>query len=158
VEIARYFLEFTQGQSCGKCTFCRIGTRRMLDILNRLCAGQGQSGDLDRLEALGRSVKAASLCGLGRTAPNPVLTTLRYFRDEYEAHAQGRCPAGKCRALIRYTVSDKCIGCTLCAQHCPADAIPMTPYRRHRIDAARCIRCGTCRTVCPEKAVAVESP
>ncbi|MFW6163141.1 MAG: NAD(P)H-dependent oxidoreductase subunit E, partial [Planctomycetota bacterium] len=117
VDIARYFLEFTQDQSCGKCTFCRIGTRRMLDILERLCAGEGHKGDLDELERLCHMVKQGSLCGLGTTAPNPVLTTLRYFRDEYEAHLEGRCPAGKCRALIAYTITDDCIGCTRCAQH-----------------------------------------
>ena len=131
VDIARYFLRFTQDQSCGKCTFCRIGTRRMLDILDRICSGEGKAGDLEELEQLGRTVGAGSICGLGRTAPNPVLSTLRYFRGEYEAHLAGRCPAGKCKALIAYRVNDGCIGCTLCAQQCPADAIPMTPYVRH---------------------------
>ena len=156
VDIARYFLEFTQDQSCGRCTFCRIGTRRMLDILERLCAGEGRKGDLEDLETLSHMVKQGSLCGLGRTAPNPVLTTLRYFRDEYEAHIEGRCPAGRCRALITYSISDACIGCTLCAQHCPVEAIAMTPYERHEIDEETCIRCGTCRNVCPVDAVEVE--
>ncbi|MHC4483098.1 MAG: NAD(P)H-dependent oxidoreductase subunit E, partial [Planctomycetota bacterium] len=119
VDIARYFLEFTQNQSCGKCTFCRIGTRRMLDILERLCGGQGRKGDIEELEDLAEMVKKASLCGLGRTAPNPVLSTIKYFRDEYEAHIEKRCPVGKCKALITYSVTDDCIGCTLCAQHCP---------------------------------------
>ncbi len=134
VDIARYFLRFTQDQSCGKCTFCRIGTRRMLDILDRICAGHGKHDDLAELEQLARAVSAASICGLGKTAPNPVLSTLRYFRDEYEAHLAGRCPAGKCKELIHYRIDDRCIGCTLCAQHCPVDAIPLTPYARHAID------------------------
>jgi NADH-quinone oxidoreductase subunit F len=156
VDIARYFLQFTQNQSCGKCTFCRIGTRRMLDILNRLCAGKGRREDLQELERLGRQVGAGSLCGLGKTAPNPVLTTLRYFRDEYEAHIHGRCPAGKCVALVKYLVKDNCTGCTLCAQHCPVDAIPITPYRRHTIDLNKCTRCDSCRQVCPHDAIEVK--
>ncbi|HOW71852.1 MAG TPA: NAD(P)H-dependent oxidoreductase subunit E [Phycisphaerae bacterium] len=157
VDIARYFLAFTQDQSCGKCTFCRVGTRRMLDILDRLCAGKGAEADLDSLEELARMVCAGSLCGLGKTAPNPVLTTLRYFRHEYEAHLEGRCPAGKCKALIRYAVSDDCIGCTLCAQACPVDAIPFAPYRRHEIDDSRCTRCDACRQKCPENAIVIET-
>jgi NADH-quinone oxidoreductase subunit F len=156
VDMARYFLEFTQDQSCGKCTPCRVGTRRMLDILNRLVAGEGRKGDLEELDHLAHYIKKASLCGLGKTAPNPVLSTLRYFRPEYEAHLEKRCPAGRCKALITYSVNDKCIGCTLCAQHCPADAIPMTPYEKHVIDAAKCIRCGTCKQVCPSQAVEVK--
>jgi len=156
VDIARYFLRFTQDQSCGKCTFCRIGTRRMLEILDRICAGQGHRGDLDVLEQLSHDVSAGSLCGLGTTAPNPVLSTLRYFHEEYEAHLEGRCPAGKCKDLISYKINDKCIGCTLCAQQCPVDAIPMTPYQRHTIDADKCTRCDACRQVCPEDAVFVE--
>jgi NADH-quinone oxidoreductase subunit F len=156
VDIARYFLQFTQNQSCGKCTFCRIGTRRMLDILERLCAGKGSRGDLETLETLARQVGAGSLCGLGKTAPNPVLTTLRYFRDEYEAHIAGRCPAGKCTALIHYRINDRCTGCTLCAQACPVDAIPMTPYAQHVIDDGKCTRCDSCRQVCPHNAVEVK--
>lgn len=157
VDIARYFLRFTQDQSCGKCTFCRIGTRRMLDILDRICTGQGKAGDLEELEQLAQVVSAGSICGLGRTAPNPVLSTLRYFRDEYEAHLAGRCPAGKCKELIQYRINDRCIGCTLCAQQCPVHAIPMTPYRQHTIDLDVCTRCDTCRAVCPTNAVEVES-
>ncbi len=155
VDIARYFLKFTQDQSCGKCTYCRVGTRRMLDILDRICTGGGKPSDLDDLEQLARTISAGSICGLGKTAPNPVLSTLRYFRDEYEAHLAGRCPAGKCKDLIDYRINEKCIGCTLCAQHCPVDAIPMTPYVRHRIDLDACTRCDTCRQVCPEEAVEV---
>ncbi len=156
VEIARYFLSFTQRESCGKCTSCRVGTRRMLDILERLCAGQGKMEDLASLEQLALQVRAGSLCGLGRTAPNPVLSTLRYFREEYEAHVAGRCPTGKCKAMIRYEITDKCIGCTLCAQACPVDAIPFRPHERHEIDQQKCTRCDTCRVICPEQAVEVE--
>ena len=158
VDIARYFLSFTQDQSCGQCTLCRVGTRRMLEILDRLCNGEGRADDLEKLEHLARMVQAGSLCGLGRTAPNPVLTTLRYFRSEYEAHLEGRCPAGRCKALISYTVTDACTGCTLCAQHCPADAIPMTPYEKHEIDDEKCTRCDTCRVTCPEDAIEVTTP
>ena len=156
VDIARYFLEFTQNQSCGRCTFCRIGTRRMLETLTRLCEGRGAAADLDELEELAGLVKRGSLCGLGKTAPNPVLTTLRYFRAEYEAHIAGRCPAGKCKALITYSITDDCIGCTRCAQRCPAGAIPMRPHEKHTIDPAACVRCGTCLSVCPVKAVKVQ--
>jgi len=156
VDIARYFLQFTQNQSCGKCTFCRIGTKRMLDILDRLCTGQGSKGDIEELENLAQMVQKASLCGLGKTAPNPVLSTIRYFRSEYEAHIEKRCPAGRCRALITYSVTDDCIGCTLCAQHCPVEAIAMTPYQKHEIDPDKCIRCGTCSNICPAEAIKVE--
>jgi len=156
VDVARFFLRFTQSESCGKCTFCRVGTRRMLEILDRLCECRGAASDLDELEALGRQVAAASLCGLGQTAPNPVLTTLRYFRSEYEAHVEGRCPAHKCPDLIRFEIGDRCIGCTLCAQNCPAEAIPIRPYERHEIDQEKCVRCGSCRRICPADAVGVE--
>jgi NADH-quinone oxidoreductase subunit F len=155
VEMARYFLEFTQGQSCGRCTFCRVGTRRMLEILEALCTGNARAGDLEGLRRLAEGVQAGSLCGLGRTAPNPVLSTLRHYADEYQAHLHGRCPAGKCKALIRYEITDDCIGCTLCWQNCPADAIVAQPYQKHAIDPARCIRCDGCRQVCPSRAVRV---
>jgi NADH-quinone oxidoreductase subunit F len=155
VDIARYFLQFTQNQSCGKCTFCRIGTKRMLELLDLLCAGKARRAHLQELEQLAPQVTQGSLCGLGKTAPNPVLTTLRYFRDEYEAHLDGRCPAGKCKALIKYRVSENCTGCTICAQHCPVNAIPMTPYARHVIDLDKCTRCDSCRQVCPHGAVEV---
>lgn len=156
VDIARFFLQFTQNESCGKCTFCRIGTKRMLEILDRLCQGEGKRGDIEELEELANRVKRTSLCGLGQTAPNPVLTTIRYFRDEYQAHIEGHCPAKSCRPLITYTITDECIGCTLCSQHCPAEAIAPCPYEKHEIDTEKCIRCGTCRTVCPTEAVEVE--
>lgn len=156
VDIARYFLEFTQNQSCGKCTFCRVGTRRMLEIMDRLCTGKGKASDLDQLEELSRQVKDGSLCALGGTAPNPVLSTLTYFREEYEAHVAGRCPAGRCKALIRYRITDECIGCTVCAQRCPTDAIAFRPYEKHEIDDEKCIRCGICKNVCSEKAVVIE--
>ncbi|MDP6354991.1 MAG: NAD(P)H-dependent oxidoreductase subunit E [Planctomycetota bacterium] len=156
VSIARYFLSFCQYESCGKCTYCRIGTRRMLDIMDRLCNGKGRKGDIEDLESLSGLVKSGSLCGLGKTAPNPIVTTLKFFREEYEAHLAGRCPAGKCEALITYSVRDSCIGCTLCAQHCPVDAIPLTPYQKHEIDTETCTHCDTCRQVCTEDAIHVE--
>ncbi len=146
VDMARYFLRFTQDQSCGKCTLCRIGTRRMLDILDRICTGQGQSGDLEDLEELSRTVKAGSICGLGRTAPNPVLSTLRWFRDEYEAHLAGHCPAGRCKALVSYRITDECIGCTLCAalprrRHCH-DALRKAPDRPGKMHTLRHVPAG----------------
>jgi NADH-quinone oxidoreductase subunit F len=156
VDIARYFLHFTQDESCGKCTFCRVGTRRMLEILERICAGKGRRGDLETLEALGEAVKKTSLCGLGQTAPNPVLTTLRHFRDEYEAHVRDRrCPAASCKALVHYRVQDACTGCTLCAQACPVAAIERRPYQKHQVIDERCTRCGMCVTACPEQAIEV---
>jgi NADH-quinone oxidoreductase subunit F len=155
VDVARYFVEFTHRESCGHCTFCRLGTRRLLELLERICAGHGRARDLEEIESLCTSVAAGSLCGLGKTAPNPVLTTLRYFRDEYEAHLRGRCPAGRCKALIRYEVTAECTGCTLCAQRCPVGAIPAAPYCQHVIDAARCTRCDVCRATCPEQAIRI---
>ena len=155
VDLAHYFLSFTQSQSCGKCTFCRIGTRRMLELLDKIRSGQGVPDDIVRLEKLAHSVKAGSLCGLGKTASNPVLTTLQYFREEYEAHINGRCPAGKCPAIIRYSINDKCIGCTKCAQRCPAGAIAFKPYEIHEVDLEKCIKCDICRKVCPEDAITV---
>jgi len=155
VAVARYFLDFCQYESCGKCTFCSIGTRRMLDILDRLCTGQGRKNDLEELETLAGMVQKGSLCGLGKTAPNPVVSSLRHFRDEYEAHLEGHCPAGRCRDLITYSVGDDCVGCTLCAQHCPVEAIPMAPFQKHAIDPDKCTRCDTCRQVCPEDAIEV---
>jgi NADH:ubiquinone oxidoreductase subunit F (NADH-binding)/Pyruvate/2-oxoacid:ferredoxin oxidoreductase delta subunit len=156
VDIARYFLSFTQRESCGKCTFCRIGTVRMLEILERLCEGKGKKGDIEKLEHLGRIVQKGSLCGLGKSAPNPALSTLEHFREEYEAHIEGRCPAKRCKALITYSITDDCIGCTRCAQRCPADAIAMKPYQKHKIDPEKCTRCDACRQACPVDAVIVE--
>jgi len=153
VDISRYFLSFTQNQSCGKCTFCRLGTRHMLRILEDLCAGKGKQEDLVKLEEIAHKTKQGSLCGLGKTAPNPVLTTLTYFRKEYEAHLGGTCPAKRCKALITYTIDDTCIGCTVCAQKCPVGAISATPYQRHMIDQTKCTKCGTCKQVCPTESV-----
>jgi NADH:ubiquinone oxidoreductase subunit F (NADH-binding)/NADH:ubiquinone oxidoreductase subunit E/Pyruvate/2-oxoacid:ferredoxin oxidoreductase delta subunit len=156
VDIAHYFLSFTQNQSCGKCTFCRIGTRRMLELLDKIRSGKGKEDDLIHLENLARSTKKGSLCGLGKSAPNPILSTLRYFRDEYEAHLQGRCPAGKCSALIQYIVTEECIGCTICAQKCPSDAIAFRPYEVHHIDLNKCIKCDICRQACPADAIIIQ--
>lgn len=156
VDIAKYFLSFTQNESCGKCTFCRIGTKRMLEILQKITRGKGEMKDLDDLEQLSEWTRKGSLCGLGKTAPNPVLTTLRYFREEYEAHINGTCPTGKCKELIRYSITDDCIGCTLCAQDCPVDAIPFTPHEKHTIDQELCIKCDGCRQICPEDAVIIQ--
>lgn len=153
VDLARYFMTFTQQESCGKCTPCRVGTKRMLEILGRLCAGQGRQGDLEHLEHLARITRTGSLCGLGRTAPNPVLSTLRHFRGEYDAHLAGRCPALKCRTLISYRINTKCIGCTKCAQICPTAAINPTPYQPHAIQQEKCTRCDSCRQVCPTGAI-----
>ena len=153
VDVARYFLQFTAQESCGKCTFCRIGTRRMLDILDRLTTGQGTMEDIDRLEQLAKSIKVSALCGLGKTAPNPVLSTLRYFRKEYEEHVQGICRAGVCKQMVKLTITDDCVGCTKCARNCPSEAIEYTPYEQHHIDVERCTQCGLCMEVCDYHAI-----
>jgi len=155
VDIAQYFIAFSQDESCGKCTPCREGTTRMLEILNRITSGQGTEQDLDRLERLARLVKRASLCGLGRAAPNPVLSTLAHFRDEYLAHVrEKRCPARKCKALVRYEIDpEKCVGCTACARNCPVECIVGNRKEPHVIDQARCIKCGRCFEVCRFDAV-----
>ena len=150
VDIARFFLDFTVDESCGKCTPCRVGTRRMLDILNRICEGKGEDGDIERLEDLASSIKASALCGLGQTAPNPVLSTIKQFRSEYEAHIyEKRCPAGVCKNLMRYVIDpDKCKGCTACARKCPAGAISGEVKKPHSIDTTKCIKCGVCMDTC----------
>ncbi|MDR1733221.1 MAG: NADH-quinone oxidoreductase subunit NuoF [Synergistaceae bacterium] len=155
VDIARFFLEFTQRESCGKCTPCREGTKQMLLLLEKICSGKGEMKDIDLLEELGNMVKNMSLCGLGQTAPNPVLTTLRYFRHEYEAHIkEHRCPAGACQALLSYTiVQTACKKCGLCAKNCPVQCIPGGRTEGYTIDAEKCIKCGTCFTKCPFNAI-----
>jgi len=153
VDIARYFLSFTQNESCGKCTFCRIGTKRMLEILDRITEGKGTEKDITDLEELAEWTERGSLCGLGKTAPNPVLSTLKYFREEYEAHINGTCPTGKCKELTSYFITEDCIGCTKCAQDCPVEAIAFAPHQRHVVDNEKCIKCDACRQVCPVTAV-----
>ena len=150
VDIARFFLEFTVDESCGKCTPCRVGTKRMLEILDKIIAGNGTLEDIDRLEELANYIKSSSLCGLGQTAPNPILSTLRYFRDEYIAHVvDKKCPAGVCKSLLRYKIDPaKCKGCTLCARKCPVGAISGSVREAHTIDAAKCIKCGVCMSTC----------
>jgi len=158
VDVAKFFLAFVQKESCGKCPFCRIGTKRMLEILERISRGEGVMEDLDTLYDLALQVKEGSLCGLGQTAPNPVLTTLKYFREEYEAHIRDRkCPAKVCTGLIHYVIDPvKCIGCTLCARNCPVSCIEGAPKKPHAIDDEKCIRCGQCKKVCPVGAISVE--
>jgi len=155
VDVAKFFLAFTQAESCGKCTFCRIGTKRMLEILERITEGKGKEEDLVTLDQLGEQIKIASLCGLGQTAPNPVLSTLRYFRDEYEAHIrQKKCPAHVCSPLLTYTIDqEKCNGCMLCPRSCPTDAIIGEKKQPHKILQDLCIQCGKCFTVCNQDAV-----
>ena len=158
VDIAKFFLEFIVDESCGKCTPCRIGTRRMLELLNKSTSGKGEDGDIEKLESLANTIKASSLCGLGQTAPNPVLSTLHFFRDEYEAHIYKReCPAHYCKAFARYTIiPEKCKGCTLCARNCPVNAIYGTVKNPHVIDTSKCIKCGACMSGCKFGAIEIK--
>jgi len=157
VDVAKFFLTFTQAESCGKCTFCRIGTKRMLEILERITAGQGTMEDLDNLTELSEQIKSASLCGLGQTAPNPVVTTLQYFRDEYVAHIKDKkCPAHVCPTLLTYSINDNCTGCVVCARACPTEAITGEKKKKHFITQDKCIKCGKCFTVCRFDAVTKE--
>jgi NADH:ubiquinone oxidoreductase subunit F (NADH-binding)/(2Fe-2S) ferredoxin/NAD-dependent dihydropyrimidine dehydrogenase PreA subunit len=153
VDVARYFLSFTQAESCGKCVPCRVGTKQMLDILRRICDGHGMPEDIQTLQDLGQKIKAGSLCALGQTAPNPVLTTLRYFKDEYIAHIEEkRCPARVCNSLVNYYIlPDKCQGCGICARECPAEAVTGGKRMVHIIDQEKCVKCGTCLEKCPPK-------
>ena len=149
VDMARYFLNFTRDESCGKCNYCRIGTKRMLEILERITNGEGRDGDIEKLEELAQKIKDGSLCGLGQTAPNPVLTTLKYFRNEYEDHIYNhKCTAGSCKALITYNITDACKGCTACSKKCPVGAISGSVKEKHVIDHDKCIKCGKCLETC----------
>ena len=157
VNMAQYFLQFTQMESCGKCVPCRIGTKRLLEILDRITKGTGKEGDIELLEKLSADIKAASLCGLGQTAPNPILSTIKYFRDEYEAHLKGKCPAAVCKELLTYYILEEfCNGCGACLRACPSKAIAGEKKKLHKIDSSLCIKCGACFDVCKFKAVKKE--
>ncbi len=155
--MAKFYLGFTKDESCGKCTPCRIGTRRMLEMLEKICDGNGTEETLDELERLANTIKDTALCGLGQTAPNPILSTLRYFKDEYLAHViNKKCPAGTCQKLYVLTITDDCIGCTKCKRNCPVGAITGELKQKHFIDPKRCIKCGACIEGCPKKAIVKE--
>jgi NADH-quinone oxidoreductase subunit F len=153
VDVARYFTTFTSNESCGKCTFCRVGVKRMLDLLDKICTGKGKPEDIVKLEELAKSVQKSALCGLGKTAPNPVLSTLKYFRDEYDEHIEGICRTGTCKDMINYVITEDCMGCTKCAKACPSDAIAYTPYEQHTIDVDKCVKCGLCINECSFNAI-----
>jgi len=155
VDVARYFLDFTQRESCGKCVPCRLGTKRILEILTRIVEGEGKEGDVELLEDMAATIRDSSVCALGRTAPNPVLTTIRFFRDEYDAHIRDkRCPAHACKSLFMYQIdAEACKGCTLCAKNCPQEAISGERKEPHEIDQDLCIKCGVCFDVCKFGAV-----
>ena len=155
VDIAKFFLEFTVDESCGKCTPCRVGTKRLLEMLDKITQGKGTMADLDKMEQLCYYIKDNALCGLGQTAPNPVLSTLRYFRHEYEAHVKDKtCPAGVCKKLTKYFIDpDTCKGCTLCARQCPVGAIEGSVKQPHVINQDKCIKCGACATACKFQAI-----
>ena len=155
--MARFYLEFTKDESCGKCTPCRIGTRRMLEMLEKICDGNGTEEMLVELEELAKTITDTALCGLGQTAPNPILSTLRYFKDEYIAHVRDKkCPAGTCQKLYNLTITDACIGCTKCKRFCPVGAIEGELKQKHVIDVKKCIKCGACIDGCPKKAIVKE--
>jgi NADP-reducing hydrogenase subunit HndC len=155
VDIAKFFLEFTVDESCGKCPPCRIGTKRMLEILERITSGKGEMEDIDKLEILAKNIIASALCGLGQSAPQPVLSTLRYFRDEYIAHVRDKkCPAGVCKSMMKYVIAaDHCKSCGICARNCPVGAISGEKKVPYVIDQEKCIKCGTCMEKCPFKAI-----
>jgi ferredoxin len=157
VDIARFFMEFTQDESCGKCVPCRVGTHRLLEMLESICEGKGKDGDIETLELLCKQISATSLCGLGQGAPNPVSSTLKLFRSEYEAHIyEKRCPAKVCKALIRYDIlKEFCTGCTVCARNCPTNAISGERRQTHSIDSDICVRCGICMQVCNFNAIQI---
>jgi NADP-reducing hydrogenase subunit HndC len=159
VDIAKFFLEFTVDESCGKCPPCRIGTKRMFEILEKITDGRGEVEDIEKLETLAKNIKASALCGLGQTAPNPVLSTLRYFRDEYMAHVvDKKCPAGVCKNLIQIKINpDVCKSCGICAKVCPATCISGEKKVPYQIDQARCLKCGACIEKCPFKAISKEA-
>ena len=157
VDIARYFIAFSCQQACGRCSVGRIGTQRLREGLDALCDGDAHTVDLARLEQLAVTLQQGALCGLCRSAPNPFLSTLRHFRADYEAHLAGHCPAGRCRSIIRYNITDRCTGCGICARKCPTGAIAFRPHEVHAIEAEACIKCGTCLEACPFQAVEVTS-
>jgi Na+-translocating ferredoxin:NAD+ oxidoreductase RNF subunit RnfB len=157
VEMAKYFIEFSYDESCGKCTSCRDGSAVMLEILRRICDGKGQEGDVELLAELGKAIQEASLCGLGQSLPNPVVSAIEHFRDEFKVHiTEKRCPGGICKALITYSIdTENCTGCTLCAKKCPSDAITGEAKKLHTIIEDKCIKCGICRDACKFDAVII---